>query len=498
MVKPVFARKLIWAASFVGIITIGLWIRLIDLDDPPLDFNPTRQLRSAIIARGFYYERSTALDPNTRALAISHKDSMENLEPPILESIVAWSYQLLDGENLEVARIFSSLFWIAGGIALWDLGRRISSSMGALAGVGYYLFLPFSILASRSFQPDPGMVMLILWTAWALYQWMEKRSWKWLVLTGLLGGVAGLVKIMALFFTFGMVMGAFLYYAKETFLSSSQVPKSRWRVLSNLIALPQFWTIILLMILPALGYYLLGNRDGSSSFLTQWTLFTRWREVTDPSFFMRWMIRIDDLLMIGLILAGFSGTLLTSPKNRALLWGIWVGYLAFGVTFPYHTLTHDYYHLPLVVVVSLSLIPLVSLIWKMVVDRGRLLSLTFIGVLVLFFVYNAWIGRSILVGQNFRQHPAFWREVSESMPVGAKVIGVTQDYGFRLMYYGWRKIAIWPQGAGSEDFENRHQDAAYFLITAKNQIRQEMLDYLEENFPKVAFGEGYLVYDLQP
>jgi len=39
--------------------------------------------------------------------------------------------------------------------------------------------------------------------------------------------------------------------------------------------------------------------------------------------------------------------------------------------------------------------------------------------------------------------------------------------------------------------------AEYFLITAKNQISQEMMDYLEEHYPIAAQGEGYLVYDLE-
>jgi len=37
----------------------------------------------------------------------------------------------------------------------------MASPLAALVGVGYFLFLPFSIRASRSFQPDPGMVMMI-------------------------------------------------------------------------------------------------------------------------------------------------------------------------------------------------------------------------------------------------------------------------------------------------------------------------------------------------
>ncbi|NJN43485.1 MAG: hypothetical protein HC806_01245 [Anaerolineae bacterium] len=41
-------------------------IRLTDLSDQPLDFNPTRQLRAMVIARGIYYAGLTDIDPATQ------------------------------------------------------------------------------------------------------------------------------------------------------------------------------------------------------------------------------------------------------------------------------------------------------------------------------------------------------------------------------------------------------------------------------------------------
>ena len=498
MEQQALIRKLVWPLVLGGLMILGLWVRLIDLDDPPLDFNPTRQLRSAIIARGIYYEHSPNLDPDARALAIAHKDSMERLEPAILETLVAFTYKLLGAERLWAARVYSSLFWLAGAAALYILGRQMESPLGALLGVGYILFLPFSIRASRSFQPDPLMSALILWTAWALYRWLGVRSWKWALAAGILGGITGTVKIMGLFFTGGMALGAAVFAVRASLETAS--PRLRGWVsgLKKTLTSPQLWTIVLLMILPALAYTLLGDRSTSAGFFTQWTVFTRWREVLDPSFFMRWAVRIDDLFMIGLILAGLVGTLLTSPKNRALLWSLWGGYFVFAAMFPYHTLTHDYYHLPLVGIIALSLVPLGETLWVGVSQGGWWIRVAFIGVLVAFLGYNAWIGRSILVGKDFRQHPAFWGEVSAALPEDAKVIGVSQDYGFRLMYFGWRKIALWPQSAGVQDFERQAEGAEYFLITAKNQLKGEVQDFLAEHYPLHAQGVGYLVYDLRP
>ena len=40
---------------FLLILACGLAVRLFDLTDPPLEYAATRQLRSALIARGMYY-----------------------------------------------------------------------------------------------------------------------------------------------------------------------------------------------------------------------------------------------------------------------------------------------------------------------------------------------------------------------------------------------------------------------------------------------------------
>src|SRR3972149_3660376 len=59
---------LLW--STVGfLLLLGLGLRLLDVDEPPLDFHPDRQLQSALIARGLYYRWLPGADPETRSQA---------------------------------------------------------------------------------------------------------------------------------------------------------------------------------------------------------------------------------------------------------------------------------------------------------------------------------------------------------------------------------------------------------------------------------------------
>ncbi|HZW03329.1 MAG TPA: hypothetical protein VFF68_05355, partial [Anaerolineaceae bacterium] len=49
-------RRWLAVASLILLLAAGLGLRLLDFTDPPLDVHAWRQLRSASIARGMYYD----------------------------------------------------------------------------------------------------------------------------------------------------------------------------------------------------------------------------------------------------------------------------------------------------------------------------------------------------------------------------------------------------------------------------------------------------------
>ncbi len=55
-------RLLPWVMLF-ALLAAGFGVRMVNLKDPPLDFHPVRQLRSALIARGLYYQANLSADP---------------------------------------------------------------------------------------------------------------------------------------------------------------------------------------------------------------------------------------------------------------------------------------------------------------------------------------------------------------------------------------------------------------------------------------------------
>ena len=168
--RSFFAPRWFLIATLVVLFGLGLAIRLYDLTNLPLDFHPTRQLLSALKARGMYYQTAPNVPDWQRQMALQQWRTRAEVEPEVVEHLVAFTYQFT-GEQLWVARIYSSLFWTIGGIFLFFLIRDLISTDGAVIATAYYLFFPDAIIAIRAFHPDPLLVLLIIAFWWAFHFW---------------------------------------------------------------------------------------------------------------------------------------------------------------------------------------------------------------------------------------------------------------------------------------------------------------------------------------
>ena len=79
----------IWFTALVILLALGGVLRLLAITDPPLDFQPSRQLRNSLVARNIYYSLLPSATDEERALTQTFASSVGQYEPPIIESIVA-------------------------------------------------------------------------------------------------------------------------------------------------------------------------------------------------------------------------------------------------------------------------------------------------------------------------------------------------------------------------------------------------------------------------
>ncbi len=485
------------------LLALGSGLRLYDMTDPPLDFHATRQLRGAIIARGMYYQMLPDADPALVQTAVQLANSTGQYEPSILEKIVTYVYLWSGGESAWAARVVNTIFWAIGGLFLVLLARRLTSTqistpaspvLPPLVALAYFLVLPFGVQASRSFQPDPGMVMWIILGVYALYRWSETHNWKWALLAGVLGGMAVLVKAVAAYIIAGAAVSLVL---------DSLGWRRFWRN-------AQVWVMMLLMALPSGFYYLVLRGGRAGEYFDTWTVSLS-HLLLDPSTYVRWLSLVADLLGLGALLLGLLGIVIAQGRGRALLTGLWVGYLVYGLLTPYQMYTHSYYHIQLVAILAVSLVPGVQVLAEKISAQPRFWQTVVLGIFVLGIGFASWEAILPQYRDDYRHEPPYWEEIGNQLPTDGKILALTQDYGYRIMYYGWRKVILWPnrgeialselrgEGKEFEDYFNRRSEGMnYFLITAFRQLDEQadLKAHLQQNYPVYAEGSGYLIYDL--
>ena len=503
MSKPsFFSSRAARVAALLLLFLTASAIRLYDLTDPPLDFHPTRQLLSAIKARALYFQtRPEGISQETLETGIRQAKLKAQVEPVILEHLVAYTYRFT-GEQVWIARIYSSLFWLIGGVFLFLLVRDLLSFDAAFFSTAYYLLFPYAIVASRSFQPDPLMVMLIITFWWAFARWMDLGSsatsagvWT-AVLAGLLGGAAILIKFSAAFFVIGAALG----------LALSQWT---WRELSRS---RQVWLMAILGALPGLiyliyGIFIEGGLEGQfrGRFVPA-LLF-------NPFNYLQWMVKADMAaggLFIMLALLGFFLT--SDTRLRSLLFGLWGTYILYSLFFNYHAATHDYYQLPFIPIIALALAPLGGWFFTRLsesTEQGNQRTAVYL-ILVLGLVMVVWNVRNQMKAVDYRPQASMWTQIGEILQ-DKSVIALIQDYGSGLEYWGLRTVPTWPytgdpvyarirgnEALFDELFTDYSSRKDYFLVTDFDEFnRQTRLRERLEKYPVYMEGNGFLIFDLR-
>ena len=493
--NTIFGASSSWLiVILIAILVSGLAVRLFDLTDPPLDYAATRQLRAALIARGMYYKHNQTAPEWQREMAIV-QGQRPMIEPPIIESITAGMYRLIGGEYVWIARIYTSLFWVLGGLALFLLVKEMVSVDGAVIALTYYLFNPFGVVVSRSFQPESLMVALIILAWWTFYRWSHTRSWMWAIIAGLASGVTIFVKFTSVFFLFGGMATVILMSKK----------------FKEIIRDIQMWVVVLLSALPTLVYTIYGVLiAGTLGEQFQGRFFPQlW---SDLKFYTQWKNSLagtsgQEFILIFALIGLFF---IRDRVKLGFLLGIWFGYLIYGFGFSYHFMTHRYYHLPVIPLLAISIGALAEYVFQWV-RKFKLTNLVRVGLLAIILI-GLGGGYYKLNEKDYRNEPDWYFTVASFVGRDAKVVALTQDYGFRISYYGWINPRVW---LGTEDMEHAALQGAtpppfsesfaenvagydYFLVTRMDELKrqEELYDELYNNYTIFKEDVGFAIFDL--
>jgi hypothetical protein len=276
----------------------------------------------------------------------------------------------------------------------------------------------------------------------------------------------------------------------------------------------QVWVIALLGALPTVLYLIYGifiRGDMASQFSGRFVpalLF-------NPFNYLQWEVKMSMaaggvFVMLGLL----SLFLIQDRRLRVFLYGLWGSYLFFGLFFNYHIATHDYYHLPFIPIVGLSLAPLGDWFFTRFAERNlRGWARAAIYVILIFGLFSVlWDIRNEMKAVDYRPQATMWAEIGERFDDKERIVALTQDYGSRLEYWGWRNSVNWPHVGDAgfanlrgglfsfDELFNRHSSKmGYFLVTDFEEFNRqpELKERLFNSYPVYLEGDGYLVFDLR-
>jgi hypothetical protein len=530
---PFFQKEHVQYSAVFLLLLLAFGIRLFHITGPPLDFSPIRQYQSIHIARGIYFENNASIDEQERRIAELNMQRMGLLlEPRVLENAAVLGYRAAGEELLWIPRTLSVVFWTAGGLFLFLIARRISSIGESLFTLSFYLFLPYSILASRCFQPDPLMLMMLLASIYTVLAYHDRPSILLFLVSAATTSLAIYIKPYSLF----MIWIVFI---------SVSIHKKGFR---KTILSPHAFLFIFLSFIPAFFQYVYGmftnvgflQQHARGSFLPYLML--------EPSFWKGWLNMLGKVTgYIAFILA--AAGLVTARKGmpKTLLTGLWAGYFLFGLSATYQTHTHSYYHIPFIPIAALSLGPMGAGAVKLLIKKWHL-PLVFIVILAVSGAVTSKerlksfieehknelrAGASVIgVNPRFKDFLAgrYEDEIRIAEEIGAHVehstntIFLTPAFGRIIAYHGKFAGLPWPnseslyarkvRGAQMPDIEKDfapdhiiigfqgkliEYTPDFFIVTdfQEFETQSDLRKYLTENFPLLVKNEDYMIFDMR-
>lgn len=498
--KPLY-RWLLIGLLFV----LAMGIRIYRIYDPPLEFNSSRQYQCALLARYYYYMNDHSAPDWQRQLARAQKPP--NYEPPIMEKLSSLFFMLRGGESLLFPRLLSIIFWLAGGAGIYLLSKKLWTETAAVFSFALFLFLPFGIFASRSFLPDPLMVMLMVFAFLAIVSYSEKPTFLRVTTAAILSAAAIFVKPMSVF----MIFFSFVFIL----ISQKKVRRS--------LGHSHLWIFLLTSLAPGAIYYSYGLFI-TKSLQSQagWSFMPRL--LLTPMFYKGWLQNVGLVAGFTLLFITILAFPLTYQKKtpRSLLAGLWAGYIVFSLTFNYHASTHHYYHLQIIPLVALSVGYAGALVfarlnnprihWKIRATILTILLLTF----ALDGIKQVVVRRHLLENNiRFKRVVEVAQEIGQTVNHSKTCIFLDPEYGSTLKYHGWlagqiwysafdisirRHLRGWDENNARELYSEKYalNQPDFFIVTDFKEFdrQKDLKEFLESTFPVVASNSRYLIFDL--
>jgi hypothetical protein len=212
----------------------------------------------------------------------------------------------------------------------------------------------------------------------------------------------------------------------------------------------------------------------------------------------------DGALALVPIAAALLGIVVASRGiPRAVLSGLTIGYLAFGLVFTLHISSHSYYSLPLIAIFSLAIGTLAGfLLERLPVATRNVL----IGLIVLIIGGTIYKDARVLTEENPHQAIADYRRIGELTGHTTRALVIDQRLISPISYWGWMVGRYWYEPSAGLDLGPASDRAPlrvpghfdFLIVMQVSELRTEpRLRAFTRRLPVVARTSRYAVFDLR-
>ncbi|OGD09825.1 hypothetical protein A2397_04460 [Candidatus Amesbacteria bacterium RIFOXYB1_FULL_44_23] len=366
--------KYLLALIFLG----GFVVRLYKINNPIADWHSWRQADTSAVTRNYvkyginlFFPRYDDMS-DVSGKGLINPEGYRFVEFPVFNLVHFTFVKLFPFKTLEFwGRMVSVLAALSSGWLLYLIVKRHSDFWTGLFAAFFYLFLPFNIYFTRVILPDPLMVTLFLLSLNCFDIWTKKSDKIWIIASTIFGGLAAMVKPVAIFFLLPITWYFFRKYGLRLL-------KNRW-----------FWITHLGFALPFLFWRIWEYRYPAGVPASSWLL--NGDNIRFKGAFFRWIFGER----IGKMILGSWGTLILGQGIlESSFFAPWLlAALLYLFTFAMGNVRHDYYQIPIIPVLSIFLAFGTSALLKLnkstpKIWAGRILGFACIGFMLAFSWYD--------------------------------------------------------------------------------------------------------------
>ena len=191
-----YFSKFFTSFSIWPIVSIGLLLRLVNINAPVLGVHSWRQADTASIARNFLANNLIFWQPQVNWSGSTN--GLVECEFPLYQYLVAHLYKFF-GVNEIFARGLSVLFGCLSIIFLFRLTKRVFDVQVAWWGALFYSILPACVFYSRTIQPESLMMFLAVLSLDRWLAFLDDNNKKNLLISWLAFTIAVLIKVLPIF-----------------------------------------------------------------------------------------------------------------------------------------------------------------------------------------------------------------------------------------------------------------------------------------------------------